>query len=84
MTTEDEATRLLKWADPARVDDGAPFVDAAGYLDALRTRSTTVTLIDPEPTPRSREAVTAGNDRRRRAAVVATSSATSSIRHAQR
>ena len=51
MTTEDEATRLLKRADPARVDDSAPFVDAAGYLAALRTRSTTVTLIDTETTP---------------------------------
>ena len=51
MITEDEATRLLKRADPARVDDSAPFVDAAGYLAALRTRSTTVTLIDTEPTP---------------------------------
>lgn len=51
MTTEDEATRLLKGADPARVDDDAPFVDAADYLAALRTRSTTVTLIDPEPNP---------------------------------
>jgi hypothetical protein len=51
VITEDEATRLLKRADPARVDDSAPFVDAAGYLAALRTRSTTVTLIDTEPTP---------------------------------
>ncbi len=54
MITEDEATRLLKRADPARVDDSAPFVDAAGYLAALRTRSTTVTLIDTEPTPTRR------------------------------
>ena len=51
MITEDEATRLLKRADPACVDDSVPFVDAAGYLDALRTRSTTVTLINTEPTP---------------------------------
>jgi hypothetical protein len=51
VITEDEATRLLKRADPARVHDSAPFVDAAGYLAALRTRSTTVTLIDTEPTP---------------------------------
>jgi hypothetical protein len=51
VITEDEATRLLKRADPARVDDSAPFVDAAGYLAALRTRSTTMTLIDTEPTP---------------------------------
>jgi hypothetical protein len=51
VITEDEATRLLKRADPARFDESAPFVDAAGYLAALRTRSTTVTLIDTEPTP---------------------------------
>jgi hypothetical protein len=51
VITEDEATRLLKRADPARADDRAPFVDAAGYLAALRTRSTTVTLIDTEPNP---------------------------------
>jgi hypothetical protein len=51
VITEDEATRLLKRADPARVDDNAPFVDAAGYLAALRPRSTTVTLIDSEPAP---------------------------------
>jgi hypothetical protein len=51
VITEDEATRLLKRADPARVDDSVPFVDAAGYLAALRTRSTTVTLINTEPTP---------------------------------
>jgi hypothetical protein len=55
VTTEDEATRLLKRADPARLDDRAPFVDAAGYLAALRTRSTTVTPIDTEPTPTQRE-----------------------------
>ena len=51
MITDDEATRLLKRADPARFDERAPFVDAAGYLAALRTRSTTVTLIKTEPTP---------------------------------
>jgi hypothetical protein len=51
VITEDEATRLLKRADPARADDGVPIVDAAGYLAALRTRSTTVTLIDTEPNP---------------------------------
>jgi hypothetical protein len=51
VITEDEVMRLLERADPARVDDSAPFVDAAGYLAALRTRSTTVTLIDTEPTP---------------------------------
>ena len=51
MITEDEATRLLKRADPARNDDSAPILDATGYLAALRTRSTTVTLTDTEPTP---------------------------------
>ena len=51
MITEGEATRLLKRADPARFDERAPSVDAAGYLAALRTRSTTVTLIKTEPTP---------------------------------
>jgi hypothetical protein len=51
VISEDEATRLLKRADPARADDSAPFVDAAGYLAALRTRSTTVTLIDTQPNP---------------------------------
>jgi hypothetical protein len=51
VITEDEATRLLKGADPARVDDSAPFADATDYLAALRTRSTTVTPIDTEPTP---------------------------------
>jgi len=51
VITEEEATRLLKRADPARFDDRVPLVDAAGYLAALRTRSTTVTLIDTEPNP---------------------------------
>ena len=54
MITEDEAMRLLKRADPARVDDATPYTDAAGYLAALRTRSTTVTVIDTEPTPTRR------------------------------
>jgi hypothetical protein len=50
VTTEAEATRLLKRADPARDEDSTPFVDAAGYLATLRTRSSTVTLIDTETT----------------------------------
>ena len=54
MITEDEAMRLLKRADPARVDDATAYTDAAGYLAALRTRSTTVTVIDTEPTPTRR------------------------------
>jgi hypothetical protein len=51
MITEDEATRLLKRADPARLDDSSWVVDAAGYLATLRARSSNVTLIDTEPTP---------------------------------
>ena len=51
MTTENEAMRLLKRADPAPADDAAPAIDAAGYLDALRTRSSNVAYIDAEPTP---------------------------------
>jgi hypothetical protein len=51
VITEDQATRLLKRADPARFDERVPFVDATGYLAALRTRSTTVTLIKTETTP---------------------------------
>ena len=47
--TEDEVMRLLERADPARGVTPDPAVDAAGYLDALRTRNTTVTLIDTEP-----------------------------------
>jgi hypothetical protein len=50
VTTEAEATRLLKRADPARDEDSTPFVDAASYLATLRTRSSTVTLIDTETT----------------------------------
>ena len=51
MITEDEATRMLELADPARSDESADVVDAAGYLATLRTRSSNVTLIDTEPTP---------------------------------
>ena len=50
MITEDEATQLLKRADPARTDHRAPVVDAAGYLATLRARSSDVTFIDTEPT----------------------------------
>ena len=50
MITEDEATRLLKRADPARADHRALVVDAAGYLATLRARSSNVTVIDTEPT----------------------------------
>ena len=51
MITDDEVLRLFERADPAQTDDAAPAIDAAGYLDALRTRSSTVTYIDTEPTP---------------------------------
>ena len=52
MTTEDEVMRLLRRADPDRGRaDAAPSVDGTEYLAALRPRSTTVTLIDTEPTP---------------------------------
>ena len=50
MITDDEVMRVLERADPARCDDVAPLIDAAGYLDALRTRTTTVALVDDEPT----------------------------------
>jgi hypothetical protein len=48
--TEDEVMQLLEQADPARRIDPGPTVDAVGYLDALRTRGTTVTLTDTGPT----------------------------------
>jgi hypothetical protein len=54
VITEDEVMRLLERADPARSGHTVPVTDAAGYLAALRTRSTTVTLIDTEPTPTRR------------------------------
>jgi hypothetical protein len=51
VITEDEVLRLLERADPARLAVAPPAADAASYLDALRRRSTTVTLIDTKPTP---------------------------------
>ena len=54
MITDDEVMRVLERADPARVDDAIPLPDVADYLDALRTKSTTATLIDIEPTPTRR------------------------------
>jgi hypothetical protein len=51
VITDDEVMRLFERADPARVDDAAPVIDAAGYLYTLRERSSNVTLIDTEPTP---------------------------------
>ena len=50
MTTDDEVLRLFERADPALTDDTTPAIDAAGYLDALRTRSSTVDYLDAEPT----------------------------------
>jgi hypothetical protein len=51
VITDDEVMRLFERADPARVKDPAPVIDATGYLDTLRTRSTEVTLIETPPTP---------------------------------
>ena len=51
MTTEDEVMRLLRRADPDSGRADTPSVDGTDYLAALRTRSTSVTLIDTEPTP---------------------------------
>ena len=51
MITEDEVMRLLERADPARRVVAAPAVDAAGYLAALRTGSSNVTIIETETTP---------------------------------
>ncbi len=48
MITEDEVMRLLERVDRVRDRRAAPTADAADYLDALRTRSTTVTLIDTD------------------------------------
>ncbi len=50
MITDDEVLQLFAQADPARASDIAPRVDAAGYLDALRTRSTDMTLVENPPT----------------------------------
>lgn len=49
MITDDEVMQLFAQADPARASDIAPRVDAAGYLDALRTRSTDMTLVENPP-----------------------------------
>lgn len=49
MITDDEVMRLFERADPARTDDATPLIDATGYLDALRTRSNTMTVIDTRP-----------------------------------
>ena len=51
MITDDEIMRLFELADPARDDDGARMVHAAGYLDALQQRSYDMTLIDTKEAP---------------------------------
>jgi hypothetical protein len=50
VITDEDVMRLFERADPARVEDTIPDVDATGYLAILRTRSSNVTLIDTEPT----------------------------------
>jgi hypothetical protein len=54
VITDDEVMRLFERADPAGLDDSAAVIDAAGYLDALRTRSIDVTLTKFPPTPTAR------------------------------
>jgi hypothetical protein len=51
VITDDEVMRLFERADPARIDHAASVIDAAGYLDALRTRSIEVKLTQVPPTP---------------------------------
>jgi hypothetical protein len=51
VITDDEVMRLFERADPARVNDRAPVIDAAGDLDTLRTRSIHVTLTETPPRP---------------------------------
>jgi hypothetical protein len=50
VTTEDEVMRLLRRADPDRAPTVAPSTDGEEYLAALRTRRTTMTLVDTEAT----------------------------------
>ena len=50
MITDDEVLRLFERADPAHVNDAAPFVEAADYLATLRSRTCDVTIIDTDPT----------------------------------
>jgi hypothetical protein len=56
VTTDDEVLRLFERADPARGEPAAPPLDAADYLDAVRTRKSgaEVIVVDLEPTPRER------------------------------
>jgi hypothetical protein len=69
VITDDEVMRLFERADPARVDDDASVIDVAGYLDALRTRSSTVPIIETTPTPIER------TSRHRRPIIIAAAAA---------
>jgi hypothetical protein len=60
VITDDEVMRLFERADPARLDDSAPVIDAAGYLDTLRTRSIDVTLTKTPRHPPDQPAATDG------------------------
>jgi hypothetical protein len=51
VITDDEVLLLFERADPARFADAPPVPDAAGYLDALRTRSINVQLIETDQPP---------------------------------
>jgi hypothetical protein len=51
VITDDEIMRLFELADHARDDDSARVVDAAGYLDALQTRSYDMTLTEIAEAP---------------------------------
>jgi hypothetical protein len=66
VITDDEVMRLFERADPARLDVVAPAIDAAGYLDALRTNCD-VPNIETYPAP----ARPTGRDRWRILAVAA-------------
>ena len=56
MITDDDVMRLFEEADPARVHAEIPRVDATGYLDALRLRTTDMTLTEiSSPLTPSRE-----------------------------
>jgi hypothetical protein len=51
VITDDDVMRLFERADPARSTAVIPSGDAAGYLDAIRTRSNDMTITRPAPTP---------------------------------
>jgi hypothetical protein len=48
MITDDEVMRLFERADPARLNDVTPTIDAWGYLDSPVTRSNDMTIIESE------------------------------------